>query len=153
MSPNRTWPVLLTTALVAADPASTDRAAAAGTVDVHDEIGAQACYTRAGDRATITYSWGAVGRAETGSLTFQLYDCTAKVVEPAMSHTVNLPEPDPTRGGKGRETFTVKAGRRYQPRVFGEGAYDRTGAGADGPDTGYFSRTGTPPFTGEGSCQ
>jgi hypothetical protein len=121
-------------------------------VPVSEEIIAEACYTREGDRATVTYRWSSVGPAQ-GDMTFQLLDCTANVVEPPMTYTLPLGKEQPSKGGSGHQWFTVKPGHQYRPQVFGRGTYDRSSVAAGGPAVGGFSREGDPSFSGAGHCQ
>jgi len=121
-------------------------------VPVSEEIIAEACYTREGDRATITYRWKAPGATD-GDMTFQLLDCTANVVEPPMTYTLPIKKEESSSGGNGHQMFTVKPGHQYRPQVFGRGTYDRSEIANGGPAVGGFSREGDPSFSGVGHCQ
>jgi hypothetical protein len=121
-------------------------------VGAHDEIGAEACYTRSGDTARLEFSWGGVGTLHEGAFTFRLVDCAGGPADPRMTYELTPPE-GAERGGKGYREFAVTPGHAYRPTVSGHGSYDRGGADADGDRTGHFSPAASPAFAGQGYCR
>jgi hypothetical protein len=125
-----------------------------GSGTAYGEIAADTCYTRSGNKATVSFSWGAIGKLYDGIFYYQLVNCTTGAVAASMSATLQYPNGTSADGGSAKVTWALQAGVKYKPRATGEGEYDRASASSAAQGViGYFARGDTPSFIGDGYCQ
>jgi hypothetical protein len=135
-------------------PGATSNPKGTGAGAAYGEIAADTCYTRSGNTATVSFSWGSIGKLYDGIFYYQLVNCTTGAVAASMSRTLQYPNGTSADGGSAKATWALQAGVKYKPRATGEGEYDRASAASTAQGViGYFARGDTPSFIGDGYCK
>ena len=74
-------------------------------VPMFGELVGRACYQRNGGTATMRFRWSSVGRVQTGTFVYQLFDCTTGHTSAGLTRRLGYETPT---GTSGRAEATVK---------------------------------------------
>jgi len=129
------------------------RAGDSSAVPTFGELVGRACYQRHGDTATMQFRWSAVGRVQTGTFIYQLFDCNTGNTSKALTRRLAYETPTGT-SGHGEATLKVNPAHKFRMRISGEGSYERASDGFTGL-AGYWSLMppeGSPKWQAETNC-
>jgi hypothetical protein len=122
-------------------------------VPMFGELVGRACYQRNGGTATMRFRWSSVGRVQTGTFVYQLFDCTTGHTSAGLTRRLGYETPTGT-SGHAEATVKVNPAHKYRMRISGGGSYERAPDGVYGL-AGYWSSEppqGSPKWQGETTC-
>ena len=108
-------------------------------VKLNGELVGIGCMKRTGGTATMQFRWSSVGRIQSGTFVYQLFDCTTRHTSEAL--TRRLDYETGTRGTSDEAEATVKVNpsHKYRMRISGEGSYERGATDGFSGLVGYWS--------------
>ena len=95
------------------------------------ELVGRACYQRNGGTATMRFRWSSVGRVQTGTFVYQLFDCTTGHTSAGLTRRLGYETPTGT-SGRAEATVKVNPAHKYRMRISGGGSYERAPDGVYG---------------------
>ena len=84
------------------------------------ELVGRACYQRNGGTATMRFRWSSVGRVQTGTFVYQLFDCTTGHTSAGLTRRLGYETPTGT-SGHAEATVKVNPAHKYRMRISGGG--------------------------------
>ena len=117
------------------------------------ELVGRACYQRTGGTATMRFRWSSVGRVQTGTFVYQLFDCTTGHTSAGLTRRLGYETPTGT-SGHAEAAVKVNPAHEYLMRISGGGVCERAADGVFGL-VGYWSSLppqGSPKWQGETTC-
>jgi hypothetical protein len=106
-------------------------------VPKYGEVVGIGCYQRTGGTAVMRFRWSSVGRVQTGTFVYQLFDCTTGNTSAALTRRLDYETPTGT-SGHGEATVKVNPSHTFRMRINGQGVYERPPEGIYGL-VGYWS--------------
>ena len=79
----------------------------------------------------MQFRWSAVGRVQTGTFIYQLFDCDTGNTSKALTRRLAYETPTGT-SGHGEATLKVNPAHKFRMRISGEGSYERASDGFTG---------------------
>ena len=87
-------------------------------VPMFGELVGRACYQRNGGTATMRFRWSSVGRVQTGTFVYQLFDCTTGHTSAGLTRRLGYETPTGT-SGRAEATVKVNPAHKYRMRITG----------------------------------
>jgi hypothetical protein len=101
----------------------------------------------------MRFRWSSVGRVQTGTFVYQLFDCTTGDTSAGLTRRLGYETATGT-SGHAEATVKVNPAHEYRMRISGGGSYERPADGVYGL-AGYWSSEppeGSPKWQGETTC-
>lgn len=109
-----------------------------GDVGLNGELVGRGCYKRSGGTATMQFRWSSIGRIQSGTFIYQLFDCKTGRTSKALTRRMDYETGTRGTSDEAEATLKVNPAHKYRMRISGGGSYERGSDGFSGV-VGYWS--------------